>query len=142
MMTISSFNTKPENRFCYGFTLLEVLVALSFIAIVLVSALRLQGQSINMTETTRFYTIASFLAQKKMAEIRFEPQPFMGSESGNFDDSFSGFTWAVTLTPLEENNPENSVLPLLYATVTIQSDTIGVTYVLRDSFYTVTGDQL
>jgi hypothetical protein len=47
-------------------------VAVSIIAIVLVSALRLQGQTITMSETSRFYAVAPFLAQEKMAEVRFE----------------------------------------------------------------------
>jgi general secretion pathway protein I len=76
-----------------GFTLLEVMVAVSIIAIVLVSIVRLQGQTISMNETIRFYAIAPLLAQEKMAEIALKPEDFDGSQSGDFGDDYPGYAW-------------------------------------------------
>jgi len=76
-----------------GFTLLEVMVAVSIIAIVLVSIVRLQGQTISMNETIRFYAIAPLLAQEKIAEIVLKPDDFDGSQSGDFGDDYPGYAW-------------------------------------------------
>lgn len=134
MMTMFNFKSS-ENRFRRGFTLLEVLVALSVIAIVLVGALRLQGQSVAMNEITRFYATAPFLAQEKMAEIRFEPERFAGSESGSYEDVFPGLRWTVTLEEMEISHPEGKTLPLQHATVTIQSTTLKTVYTAQEYFH-------
>ncbi|MFO7839688.1 MAG: type II secretion system minor pseudopilin GspI [Desulfosalsimonadaceae bacterium] len=76
-----------------GFTLLEVMIALAVIAIVLVSVLRMQGQTISMNETFRFYTIAPQLAAKKMAELRIASEEGGFAQSGEFADQFRGYTW-------------------------------------------------
>ncbi len=134
---------QQDHGCCSGFTLLEVLVAVTIIAIVLVSALRLQGQSVTMNETTVFYATAPFLAQKKMAEVRFSPQRFSGSESGSFDHHTArSLDWHVNIEEVEMDNPENATLSLLFATVTIYSATLKISYVLNDCFHTVTGELL
>lgn len=130
------FKHNPKNPLQNGFTLLEVLVAVSIIAIVLISAMRLQGQSVSMNEIARFYATAPFLAQKKMAEIRLEPERFMGNESGRYEDSIPVLQWTVSLEPLELVGRENITLPMLSATVTIASHTHGNSYVLQEYFYT------
>ena len=142
MMTMSGFRIKRKGTDCGGFTLLEVLVALSIIAIVLVAALRLQGQSVTMNETARFYAAAPFLAQQKMAEVRFDPQRFMGSESGRFEQSSPpDLDWQVALEPVEISSPEDTLLQMYFARVTIHSGTLKINYVLRDYIHAVTGDR-
>lgn len=134
MIIMFSFKSS-KNRFRQGFTLLEVLVALSVIAIVLVGALRLQGQSVAMNEITRFYATAPFLAQAKMAEIRLEPQRFAGGESGSYEDVFPGLRWAVTLEEMEISPLEGKTLPLRHAVVTIQSETLKTAYTAQEYFH-------
>ena len=56
-----------------GFTLLEVMVAMSILAMALVAVFHMQSQSISMAGESRFLTTASLLAQSKMAEIEAEP---------------------------------------------------------------------
>lgn len=132
-MSVSEIS--PGSPVQQGFTLLEVLVALAIIAIVIVSALRLQGQSVGMNEISRFYATAPFLAQKKIAEIRTEPQRYMGSESGTFDDAVQGLRWTTSLEPVEIAGDENSSLEMLSATVTIQSQTHKSRYVVQSYFH-------
>jgi|GEM_PF-3532456 len=95
----------PENTIKYGcpkgFTLLEVLVSLAIIATVLVSIMRLQTQTIAMNETVRFYSVAPFLAQAKMVEIRMDPQSFLGSDKGDFGGDFSEYTWEIQVLEQE-----------------------------------------
>lgn len=132
---------QPDHGCCSGFTFLEVLVAVTIIAIVLVSALRLQGQSVTMNETTVFYATAPFLAQKKMAEVRFSPQRFSGGESGNFDHHTArSLDWHVNIEEVEVDRLENDTLSLRFATVTIYSATLKISYVLKDCFHKVTGE--
>ncbi|MGB9498427.1 MAG: type II secretion system minor pseudopilin GspI [Dissulfuribacterales bacterium] len=102
-----NFNTPHKKRATLnqGFTLLEVMVALSIIAIVLVSIMRLQGQTIFMNETIRFYTIAPLLAQSKMAEISEDPLAGI-SDSGDFGTDFSGYTWEAQISDLNIDVPE------------------------------------
>lgn len=150
MMTILLFKSEPFNRLSdcsglkpsagSGFTLLEVLVAVSIISIVLVSALRLQGQSVTMSETARFYATAPFLAQEKMAEVRFDHKRFIGGESGVFEDSALNLTYHVTLDALEVSSAEDVSLSLFFATVTVSSPVFKSSFVLQDCFHSITGE--
>ncbi len=84
-----------------GFTLLEVMVALSIIAIALVSVYKLHGQTIDMFNDIKFYTSAPLLAQSKMAEIETLDADELGDNSGDFGDDFPGFNWQVTVNEVE-----------------------------------------
>ncbi len=84
-----------------GFTLLEVMVAVVVIAIVMIAVFRLQAQTISMAESTRFYTTAMLLAQQKMAEMRGADSGRPGDGSGNFGDDFPGFSWRVSVEPVD-----------------------------------------
>jgi general secretion pathway protein I len=83
-----------------GFTLLEVMVSVAIIAIVLVSIIRLQGQTISMNETIRFYTLAPMLAESKLAEIILAGD-FDLSDSGDFGEDYPGYTWKTHMEDLE-----------------------------------------
>ena len=50
-----------------GFTLLEVMVAISILAIALVAVFGSQSQSLSLANEAKFNTTAPFLAQSKMA---------------------------------------------------------------------------
>ena len=84
-----------------GFTLLEVMVALSIIAIALVSVYKLHGQTIDMFNDIKFYTSAPLLAQSKMAVIETLDADELGDNSGDFGDDFPGFNWQVTVNEVE-----------------------------------------
>jgi general secretion pathway protein I len=103
---------KPPGGFSKGFTLLEVMVSVSIIAIVLVSILRLQGQSITMNETIRFYTIAPFLADSKISEIKLNPSNFDLSSSGDFGDVYPGYAWNIQIEEIKINVIESPELTL------------------------------
>ena len=52
-----------------GFTLMEVMIAMTILAIALVTIFQSQSQSISMSSDSRFMTTASLLAQSKMVEL-------------------------------------------------------------------------
>lgn len=84
-----------------GFTLLEIMVAISIIAIVLVTVYRMHAQTLSMNYSARFYAIAPMLAQKKMVEIESEGQEDLADDSGDFGDEFPGYRWRVAIEDVE-----------------------------------------
>jgi general secretion pathway protein I len=111
-----------------GFTLLEVLVSLAIIATVLVSIIRLQGQTISMNETVRFYSLAPFLAQSRVAQIRMEPDSFMGEEGGDFGPDFPGYIWQSRVQSREINIEDNGEINFLEAGITVRHSSWGLVY--------------
>jgi len=79
-----------------GFTLLEVLIAMSIMAIVMVSVYRLHSQTLSMTTANRFYTQAPLLAQSKMAQLEATASQVVSGESGDFGDNFPGYGWSIS----------------------------------------------
>lgn len=84
-----------------GFTLLEIMVAISLMAIVLVTVFNMHLQTINMNSFVKFDTIAPMLAQKKMAEIEKDVLKDSTGDSGEFGDKYPGFTWLVSVEGIE-----------------------------------------
>ena len=99
-----SFWSRDKGSAAGGFTLLEVIVSLLIVAIVLVTCLRAQNQSIRVYNLSRDMTIAAILARQKMGEIEAAGFPELGEEEGDFEEQFPGFTWkkAASETPFEE----------------------------------------
>jgi general secretion pathway protein I len=84
-----------------GFTLLEIMVALSIIALVLVSVYQLQMQSLSAEQASRFYITAPLLAQKKIAELETQSLDRLTDRSGDFGDAFPGYTWQVNISTVD-----------------------------------------
>ncbi len=84
-----------------GFTLLEIMVAISIMAIVLVTVYRMHAQTLSMNYSARFYATAPLLVQKKMVEIESEEQQDMTDDSGDFGDEFPGYRWRVVVEDVE-----------------------------------------
>jgi general secretion pathway protein I len=104
---------RPKCRFrrrivgsLWGFTLLEVMIAMAILAITLVAIYQSQSQSISMASDSRFLTTASLLAQSRMAEIDAAEPRSVVSANGDFGDDYPGYTWRLEVSAVEE-------LPLL-----------------------------
>lgn len=97
-----NFNPRYHNaplkylRTSFGFTLLEVMVALAVMSIVLVSVYRMHSQSLTMNTAARFYTQAPLLAQAKMAERIALSSGAFAQDSGDFGEQFPGYSWTAT----------------------------------------------
>jgi general secretion pathway protein I len=87
------FNETNQN----GFTLLEVMVSLSIIAIVLVSVLVSQTQSLSLQDETKFNTTAAMLAQEKISAIEIKNVNELTSDSGDFGEDFPNYFWEVNV---------------------------------------------
>ena len=79
-----------------GFTLLEVMVAMSIMAIVLVSVYRMHSQTLTMNTAARFYTQAPMLAQSKLAQLEVASAGTIVGDSGDFGDKFPGYSWSIS----------------------------------------------
>lgn len=104
MHKISTCNQEPATRNLQadcGFTLLEIMVSISIIALVLVTIYRLHAQTISMYQAARFYTTAPLLAQNKMVEFEIKPLDELTDDAGNFGDEFPGYSWKITIGDVE-----------------------------------------
>ena len=114
-----------------GFTLLEVMVALSIIAIVLVSVYRMHAQTVSMNNEVRFYSTAPMLAQIKMAEIESESQKNIGDDSGDFGDEFPDYRWNIVIDDVESTALGNIVKDLKKIDLRISSSNDEFIYNVR-----------
>ena len=83
------------NREEYGFTLLEVTVAMAIIAIALTAMLSSQSQSLSLANEAKFSTTASLLAQNKVAEFETVKSEDLVSDSGDFGEDFPNYFWEM-----------------------------------------------
>ena len=88
---------KLINKRAAGFTLLEVMVALSIISIVLVSLLISQSQGVSLQDETKFNTTAALLGQKKISEIEAKKDDGLTGDSGDFGDDFPNYFWEINV---------------------------------------------
>ena len=114
-----------------GFTLLEVMVALSIIAIVLVSVYRLHAQTVSMNNEVRFYVTAPMLAQIKMAEIKSESLEDIGDDSGDYGDEFPDYRWNIVIDDVESTALGNIARDLKKIDLLISFNNDEFTYNLR-----------
>jgi general secretion pathway protein I len=120
-------NLQPDS----GFTLLEIMVALSIIAIVLVSVYKMQAQTISMNYAARFYATAPLLAQLKIAEVEIENPGEQTDDSGDFGDEFPGYRWNVIINDIESEPLGNIAENLKQINVNISFNTDEFIYTLR-----------
>lgn len=93
-----------------GFTLLEVMIAVSILAIVLTSVFRLQSQTLSMHMAGRFQTTAPLLVKQKMAEFEATPLSELTDDSGDFKEGFNNYKWTVTVEDVEVEFLEDTAI--------------------------------
>ena len=116
----------------HGFTLIEIMAAISIIAIVLVSVYKLHAQSVAMTSEVRFYATAPMLAQKKMAELESKSRKDISDESGDFGDQFPNYSFNIVINDVESKELGNVAENLKRIDITISFNKDQYTYDLRD----------
>lgn len=103
--TIGFKGTSPTGRgqrgLRNGFTLLEVMVAMSIIAIVLLAVYRLHSQTLMMNYSARFYTTAPLLAQQKLSELELSASDELIDAAGDFGENHAGYAWEVSVGNFE-----------------------------------------
>lgn len=83
-------------KFGGGFTLIEVMAAILFVAIILPTAMRGISLATSMISDASKSRLAVMLAEQKICEILLEDNLAASSQSGDFDGDYDGFNWSCT----------------------------------------------
>lgn len=80
-----------------GFTLLEVMIAVSILSVALVALFGSQSRSLSLATEAHFNNIAPMLASYKLAEIESQLIP-LESDKGDFEDDFPNYSWEIEVS--------------------------------------------
>lgn len=118
---------RANKRPTRGFTLIEVMVALTIVAFSLTAVGASMSQMIDAATTMRDRTYASWIAQNKITEIRLANTiPDVGTSSGEIEFGNTNWEWNVAIS---ESGIEN------FKRIDVSISLVGEDYVIR----TVTG---
>jgi general secretion pathway protein I len=84
-----------------GFTLLEVMIAFSIIAIVITTLWGLHSQTVLLNLNSQFDTQAPFLAEIRMAQVIENISKHDENEEGDFGEDFTGYAWKSSVSNVE-----------------------------------------
>ncbi|MDR1530244.1 MAG: type II secretion system minor pseudopilin GspI [Burkholderiales bacterium] len=87
-----------------GFTLIEILVALTIIAVALTAGMRAINQSADHANLLKLRTLALWTAENRLAELQLMPTlPPSGEQNGSATQAGIAFIWRQNVT--ETPNP-------------------------------------
>lgn len=114
-----------------GFTLIEILAAVSIIAVVLVAIHKIHSQTITISNSIKFYATAPLLAQRKISELEIKPLEELVDDSGDFGDEFTGYGWQTIIGDVESEPLEDMAENLKRIDVAVFFNTDEFTYNIR-----------
>ncbi len=103
MMILKIKSRDRSHFFKKGFSLLEVLLAMSILSFGLAGVIQAFSKSLEVLEVGQYSIDTTQLLKMKMAEIEqdiLENSKFTGLMSGQFDGAFSDFKWKVSIEPV------------------------------------------
>jgi general secretion pathway protein I len=86
----------PDGTMQAGFTLLEVMIAISILAIAFATLFGSQSKSLSAATETLFNTHAPLLGSLKLAELE-SGLISTGETGGDFGEDFPGYEWKMTV---------------------------------------------
>ena len=88
-----------------GFTLIEVMVALSIVALSLTAVAASMGQMIEAANVMRDRTYASWIAQNKIAEMRLaNVEPKVSTTTGDLEYGNTTWEWRAVVSKTQVDN--------------------------------------
>jgi general secretion pathway protein I len=100
---------KPIFNARSGFALIEILVAVSVLAISLVVIFQLFSGGLKSRKLSEQYARGVFHAREKMAEILLSPDLSVGEIQGEFEDAYK---WQAVITRVVDGDGEEKNLPI------------------------------
>ncbi len=101
----------PRNRAAAGFTLLEVIVALTILAAGILGISELMGSSLRLSGGARDVSTATVYASQRMEEALLSPSPAEGEESGRFGERYR---WILRTSFPASGKEENAFRPVRF----------------------------
>ncbi len=120
-----------------GFSLLEILVAMSIIAIVFLSIFKMHKQTISMNQAAKFYTLAPLLAQNKIGDFELKTSYESIYDSGVFGDNYPGYKYNISIDDADSEFLGYAADGLKKIDVTVFIDIEELSYSLRTYKFTV-----
>lgn len=117
-----------------GFTFLEVMVAFSIVALVIMGIYQLQSQNIALGIRTRFNVVAPMLADRKITELISSPENFIPTDSGDFGEDYPGYSWQTEVSDVELDDLEETTKRFKKIDVYVDAADQGNTYQLTTFF--------
>lgn len=117
--------------YCRGFTLLEIMVAVSLTAIVLVALFKMHHQTLSMNMSAVFDTQAPLLARQKIAELLTMKPADLLEDSGDFGDQYPGYNWHISMDTVESESLGEVGLRLKKIDMTIDYNQGALSYSTR-----------
>ena len=114
-----------------GFTFIEVLMAVSILAILLVGVHKLQSQMATMSQATRFLTLAPLLAQNRMAELERRNFQDIDKDSGDCGSAFPGYVWLLSTETMDSDILKKLAYPMKKIEISVSFNKGERTYRLR-----------
>ena len=105
---VNRLTGKPADRLTKnGFTLIEVMLAVTILAIGIVGVIRAYTTAVNGLKAAECSIEEACLLKEKMAEVIEEyiqnPGVSQGTENGEFVDDYAGYDWEKDITVAEFN---------------------------------------
>ena len=109
---ISDIRLKSKNKNLFtklGFTLLEIMVAVSILGISLVTLMRFQGQTLIASARAERITLATMLVRQKMVDTQIELEkalkkgefPEERDDKGDFEEPFELYRWEYNVRSVD-----------------------------------------
>ena len=92
-----------------GFTLLEVVIALTIMILAFASIIMVESNSLNATTRARQMNIVAMLARNQMAELEYKVEgktfeEFKKTDGGTFAAPYTDYRWTTEIKELEFPN--------------------------------------
>ena len=117
-----------------GFTFLEVMIAVSVLALVLTAVFRLYSQSVSMLFYTGFDLKAPLLAEKIISEKKTENN-FFSDDQGDFGEDFRNYSWSTQVSDVELSDLSGTI-PEQAENIKMQKVTVTVTNINKNKYTT------
>lgn len=107
---------KKERKRDSGFTLFEVLVAISIMGIAIAAVLQLYSANLRALSSSEDYILASLRGETKMREVLLREELEEGTWS---EESEDGYRFEITVTEAQMERTENLPVNLLRVDLTV-----------------------